>query len=222
LVDSALITLVISSGALVVSGISLYLSWVRFKREKPRVDLAPSLGYYELSSPSPDFTDKASLKVKLDVIVRNLGNARASVADFKMLVRYHYSAVTHPQLRDMLSDTHVYSTRPMNFSEVVPFDLEEYGSKKVSLAFEFPTLYPRLLDRAIMPIDIRDPKKQDWNDFPIIYQLIASTPGGPVVLDSVVFRNDQPESKEIHGSLGWYEQWKMEKDFSPLEHYKGS
>jgi hypothetical protein len=42
------------------------------------------------------------------------------------------------------------------------------------------------------------------------------------VLDSAGFRNDQPESKKVHGSLGLYEEWKMERKFSPLEHYKSS
>jgi len=211
--------IIISLVALVISAISLYLSWIRFKRERPQITLDPTSGYYELSSPARNTFDKASLKIKLEVIVRNLGNARGSVTDFKMRVRYAYSVVTHPQAKDML-DTHVYSVRPMNFSEVVPFNVEEYGSKKVGLVFEFPSVFPGLLDRGILPINIRSPKKQDWNDFPIIYQLTASTPTGPVSAGGGVFRNDQPESKEVSGSLRFWEEWKLEREFSPLKYYK--
>ena len=183
--------------------------------------MAPALCNYELSTPVKKARDKASLKIAVDVIIRNLGNARASVTDAKMRIRYAHSVVVDPSVKDML-DTHVYSARPTNFTQVVPFDLEEYGSKKVTLVFDFPPLYPILLDRAIEPIDIRNPKKQDWNDFPIIYQLTLSTPNGPANLDGLVFRRDQPESKEISGSFRGWEEWKMDKEFSPLEYYKGS
>jgi hypothetical protein len=212
--------ILISLAALATSAVSLYLSWVRFKTERPRVAMAPMLCNYELSATAPNPTDKASLRIAIDVIVHNLGNARASITDIKMRIRYAYSVVIHPMVRDTL-DAHVYSARPTNFSEVVPFDLEEYGSKKVALVFQFPPLYPRLLDRAILPIDIRNPKKQDWNDFPIIYQLTLSTPSGAVNYDGVVFRIDQPESKEPSGSLGSWKEWEIDREFSPLEHYKG-
>jgi len=219
LVDASIIGVILSSIAIVIAGLSFYVSWIRLKRERPQVALASSLASYDLSRPAPNPLDKASLKVNLDVIAYNLGNARGSITDLKMIVRYAHGAVTHPLVRDTL-DPHVYSARPINFSKIVPFDLEEYGSHKVSLTFEFPTLFARLLDRGIMPINIRNPRKQDWNDFPIIYELVASTPSGPVVLEGVIFRRDQPQSKEVHGSLGWYEEWKMEKEFSPLEYYK--
>ena len=219
--DSLDVGIFLSFVAIAVSAVSLYLSWVRFKREIPQVALAPSLGYYELSNPVLNPMDKNSLRVTLDVIVRNLGNARASVTDIKMRIRYAHSVVTNPQVKDML-DTHVYSARPVNFAQVVPFDLQEYGSQKVSLAFDFPPLYPRLLDRAILPIDIRNPKQQDWNDFPIIYQITVGTPSKPVNMEGIVFRSDQPESKEISGSLRGWEEWKMDREFSPLEYYKKS
>ena len=221
MVDLTIVGVVLSSIAIGISGLNLHLIWVKFKRESPRVTLAPSVASYELSRPTPDPLDKASLEIKLDLIVYNLGNARASITDLKMIVRYAHDVVTNPFVKDKL-ESHIFSTRPANFATIVPFNLEAYGSEKVSLVFQFPTMLARLLDRAIMPINIRNPQKQDWNDFPIVYQLIASTPGGPVTLESVVFRNDQPLSKEVHGSLGWYQEWKMEKEFSPLEAYKNS
>jgi hypothetical protein len=212
------ISLVISLAALVVSSISLYFSWIRLKRETPRIHVAVSKQSYKVSNPESGPTDKASLTIQVEVVTENKGNAVSSVTDAEMRIRYAYSVVTNPSVEGLL-DKHVMSARPKNI-EVLPFEVGEYGSRKTKFIFEFSDVYPRLLDRAVMPIDFRNPKKQDWGDFPILYQLTFVTSGGLVHHANLVFNETQEESQKVKGSIGMWEEWEMDKKFSPLEYYK--
>ncbi|MDE1852587.1 MAG: hypothetical protein KGI38_02435 [Thaumarchaeota archaeon] len=159
-------------------------------------------------------TDEAKIQVRTEVILQNSGNANASVTDIKMRVRYAKDVINHPTIGRALG-ARAFSVRPFNFAQTIPIEVGPYGSKKVMFLFVFEGLRPWFLDRANVTIDILNPKKWERKDLPILYQITIDSSGGTANFMNACFRDDQPESKEIAGSMGPWEEAKWDWDSVP-------
>jgi hypothetical protein len=209
-------TTIFAGVAIVVGVVNLYLYYTQVKAGKPRIDFAVSNGNYTIIGEPASKEAKTDVRITCTVLFKNDGNAPGSVNDAILRMRYYRGLQGHPlgkkllgsgsqSLGGKLKEAGGMSNRPTNFSESIPIHIEPYGTSKATFIFDFAGVYSYYLDRATGPIDPDHPEvKAEWRDQPIVIELTAATPSGLLDRYALLFRTDQPESKEHSGFIN---QW---------------
>jgi len=188
--------------------IALALHWKKMKKEEPKIIFHITKCFYYVKK----VKKKVLLHIALDTLFENKGNASGSITDAIMRIRYSYDAIrNYPGL----VNEHVISGRPINFDNLLPLEIGPYGSKKVRLLFTFKDVFPLLLERCGVAIDLKNPKKWEWKDLPIRFQLTINHTNGLITEDYCVFRKDLQESKKITGSIGVLNEAQLDWKFMP-------
>jgi hypothetical protein len=192
-----------------ISGlIALALHWKKMKKEEPKIIFHITKCFYYVEN----LKKKVLLHIVLDTLFENKGNASGSITDVIMRIRYSYDAIIdYPSL----INKYVISSRPINFDNLLPLEIGPYGSKKVRLLFTFKGVFPLLLERCGVSIDLKNPKKWEWKDLPIRFQLTINHTNGLITKDYCVFRKDLQESKKIRGSIDILDEFKLDWKFVP-------
>ena len=199
----------------VTGSLALALHWKKLKKEEPKIVFYIVKSWYESKRKTKRWSDTSDLTFNILVLFENKGNAAGSITDIKMRIRYSGQILEkYPFMSDIITD-YVESKRPKNFEEVIPLELGPYGSKKVELKFEFEEISEILLDRCLVSLDLRKPKKWEWKDLPLRSQLTVKCTTGFLTTDCCIFRKDLPESKTIRGSISVSEDADLDWNFLP-------
>jgi len=209
-------TTIFAGVAVAISILNLYLYSTQVKAGKPKIDFVVSNGQYTMMGDPAIKETKSDIRVTCAVLFRNTGNASGSVNDVKLRMRYYSGLRTHPlggkllgrgaiSLGGRLKQAGVLSDRPTNFDTSIPIHVEPYGTSKALFVFDFSDVYPYFLDRATGPIDPDHPDhRTEWQDEPVLVEISAATTNGTAEVGDLLYRSDQPKSKE---SSGFMNQW---------------
>lgn len=225
-------TTLFASAAIAISVLNLYLYYTQVKAGKPKIDFTVSNGNYAIQgNPSTEET-KSNVRIACSVLFRNTGNASGSVNDVKLRMRYYPGLQTHPlgekllgrgaiSLGGRLKQAGALSNRPTNFDSSIPIHVEPFGTSKATLIFDFAEVYTYYLDRATGPIDPDHPdKRTEWKDQPIVVEMSAATTNGTLETIGLLYRSDQPESKESSGFMNQWEEINKDIKFVNLDEKK--
>jgi len=191
--------------------VSLYLYWKKIKSEQPKITMKIVKSSYKIEK---NYKQK-NLKLVTKILFENKGNASGSVTDLLAFIRYSERAIKmYPFIYGMI-DRLAVSIRPSNYDEIFPIEINAYGSKIIDAEFKFDNIFPEFLDRCFVSIDLKNPKKWEWKDLPILFKFIAKTTTTKIEQDACIFREDLPESKEINGTIDVLEEFDVLREFEP-------
>ncbi|MBO8181825.1 MAG: hypothetical protein H0Z28_03410 [Archaeoglobus sp.] len=192
---------------------SLYLYWKKLKKEEPKVDFKVVEGCFKIEKKDKG---KDDLILTMKILFENRGNASGSITDLVVFIRYSEEAVKmYPFVLGMINSELVVSERPTDYLDVFPIEIGPYGSKLIELKLIFENIYPDFLDRCYMPLNLKNPKKWEWSDLPVLFKMVANTTVGNIKKDVCLFREDLPESKKVRGTLDVLEHSKIIQEFTP-------
>jgi hypothetical protein len=171
-------------GGSILGIIAFYLTYKEFKRKKPIIQ-----SYTEISSYKSIETKKGfQLLFKLNFVVNNNGSIGTSITGCEGLLRYHKNV-------RKFTEGGGIDSQP-NEDNIFPIDIPPDGSKKFTLTFNFDNKYgTQFYDRCMVPLDLNNPKKWEWNDLPIVANFTFRHTKGTFDTTACVFRADLPESK---------------------------
>jgi hypothetical protein len=194
------------------SGIVSYLLYRKQKgEEEADVDFKIMKSSYRVLGRKKN---KKTPALTLELLFTNKGRVPGAITDLMCLIRYSGKILeTYPWIRNEVSDKLVFQERPENFKKIIPIKVDP--SNKAVLKFHFKDVYPLILERAFMPLNLRNPKKWEWKDLPIYGQITVNYKKGSINRPWTAFRENQHESKEISGTIGPLEEFEIGQKFMP-------
>lgn len=195
--NNPMIPIFISVISLAVALGALFINWRKFIRERPRMSANVTFArYFRDASEKPN-----QILVRLLIQFKNKGQAPGSVTDLVASIRYQENLFkSYPYLKYKF-DKFMFSDRPLNYLEDCPLTIQSNGAESKSFDFLFEDIVFEYIDRCQIAIDLRNPKKREWVDLPILVRIIADTSSGKVEFICCVFEKDQEESKQSMGTI---------------------
>lgn len=166
--------------------LALYFSYREFKRKKPIIECYVEQSSFDIIKQEPD--GKEQLLINAKFVINNTGAIDTSITGCIGYVRYHRDVAKH--LSEVVIDT-------LPNEDIFPIIIKADNSTKFDLSFTFkvdPEVY--YLERCYMPIDLRNPKKWEWKDLPILTRFVFKHTKGKFETRKCVFRSDLPQSKD--------------------------
>lgn len=166
--------------------ITFYFMFIEHRRKKPIIECLIEHAFYEVIK--KDSERKGQLMVKPTFVIHNKGSIGSTITGCMGYVRYHRSIA-----KGIFEPVIEGETESNN----LPIHIKPDCSTKFELTLHFKTQNNEYyLDRCMMPIDIHNPKKWDWNDLPIIVKFMFKHTKGKFEIEDCIFRKDQSQSKE--------------------------
>jgi hypothetical protein len=203
-----IIAIFLSSLSLVIAIIALFINWKKFVRDKPKIEALVVNGLYQ---------NLENTQLSIDVTIQfiNKGQAPGSVTDIKAFVRYSERVFKiYPPLKYKF-DRFTHFVRPYEVSKHFPILIEANGAKNKELRFNFDNIVINYVDRGIMPINLKEPKKWEWKDLPILIKFMVDSSSGIIEFETFVFRYDQEESRRERGTIDYEYYDERKDDFAP-------
>jgi hypothetical protein len=134
-----------------------------------------------------DDDPEGGLTFNLSIQFKNKGQAPGSITDLKAFIRYPERLFKqYPHLKYQIQKF-IHSASPTNIATNCPFTIQANGAENREFEFVFKDIIYDYLDRCQMPIDLRNPKKWEWNDLPIWIRLVADTSSGEIIFRDCSF-----------------------------------
>lgn len=183
---------------------AFYLAYKQYKKNQPELECYVEKANYKILENS-----EFNIRIVADFIVNNTGGASTSITAGFGYIRLHPeaekygTAVIDAQAKELKKN-----------EEKLPIIIKSYSSKKMRFSFNFKADYPELLDRCGVTIDLKNPKKWEWIDLPILSKFVFHHTQGKINTKSCIFRSDLPDSKEKRSKFA-FDNWEDRQEFYP-------